>query len=84
MYFAKRGELWERGTWRLARRDGETVVNFCCPDCGAYGTLLGAGSNHEIEPTGLVSPGVVCDCGFHEHVGLVAFNRALLPVSLGG
>lgn len=75
MFKAKPGEVFEKGTWVVARRDGVVVVNFCCPNCGAYGTLYGhPDAQHIVAKDGAVTPSVVCDCGFHDHVTLVDFS----------
>jgi hypothetical protein len=70
MFVAKKGEMFQRGTWRKALSDGHSVVNLCCPQCGAYGQLLGPDASHQVAADGTVSPSVLCDCGWHEMVRL--------------
>lgn len=73
MFEAKAGDVFEKGTWRRANRDGVPIVNFCCPTCGAYGALTGPEANHTIAGDGSVHPSVHCDCGFHDMVKLVGY-----------
>lgn len=48
-----------KGTWYL-NQDAE--VKVLCPVCGGCGDL----NEHQINEHGLVSPSVVCECGFHD------------------
>lgn len=66
----EKGSWNQKGTWWQANRDGERVVLFSCPSCGGRGTLTGSEANHSVSEAGEVSPSVVCDCGFHEHIKL--------------
>lgn len=69
----KATDSFQPGTWRRANRDGHLVVNLCCPDCGAYGTLDGPEGNHLIDSAGLVTPSVQCNCGFHDMICLLNY-----------
>ncbi|WP_139043822.1 hypothetical protein [Allomesorhizobium alhagi] len=60
------------GTWRPAIRDGFATANICCPKCKQIGSLEPA--DHQIAEDGSVSPSVVCDCGFHEHIRLIGWT----------
>lgn len=58
------------GEWSPLRRPGEDVsAMVACPDCGELASL----TNHDIDPTGEVTPSLVCgndDCSFHAYVTL--------------
>ena len=61
----------QKGTWWPAKQPGGGYeIQFTCPECG-----LAAYLDHEIAPTGAVSPSVGCPnegkgCSFHQNVVL--------------
>jgi hypothetical protein len=58
-----RGEQWEKGKWW----GKQGSVWFACPACGGVGKL----DEHQVSPTGSVSPAVQCaydGCAFYEYV----------------
>lgn len=60
-------ERWlEKGHWRFVFSDGKFTATIACPQCGEQGAL----TDHEILDSGEVTPSVVCDCGFHDHIFL--------------
>ena len=65
---------YEKGTWRRVQRDGETIYVFTCPNCGGSGGLDGKEGNHTVNSDGIVSPSVVCDCGFHDYIRLLGIE----------
>lgn len=62
----EKGSYGDPGTWCMGVLDERRVVFLTCPDCHSTGPLL----EHSIGDDGAVTPSVVCDCGFHEHVRL--------------
>jgi hypothetical protein len=66
----QRGEgLGVKGRWWVVRekKGGPvTTAAITCPDCGKRGML----DEHSITSWGMVSPSVVCECGFHEMIEL--------------
>lgn len=65
------------GRWRAVTHgkpgDAEWRIKFACPQCGTEAGL----DDHEIDADGEVSPSVHCatDCGFHDHVVLIDWDR---------
>lgn len=54
-----------KGAWIRVTSDGTPTARMACPECGAQGTL----TDHEISPTGAVTPSVLCTgegCSYHK------------------
>lgn len=54
------------GSWLPITSDGKKTALAACPRCAFPQSL----ADHDIDPTGAVTPSAQCDCGFHEMIGL--------------